>query len=205
MKELNLCEILKGCEGGIFYSPICGNLILNKITNDEILLRAISDLTFSFRFNKDGTYYTFGEIMIFPSEDQRDWNKWLEKQNLKVPKTWSKMVAQDKETICLVEIDEMGVTTAKTPIEKSALALLKIHQLIEAGYGGNVTNEEWVSSNGNNLIYVPFYNPIEKEFQSFGIYGLHRKSLIAFHTRKQIKKFLSKPENVQLLKDYSMI
>lgn len=88
------------------------------------------------------------------------------------------------------------------PIVKSAIALLKIHQLIEVSYGGNVINDEWIDRD------------ITKYFISFGndnIIGIEKTILseefshIAFHTKEQAEEFLSYPENIELLKDYFMI
>lgn len=88
----------------------------------------------------------------------------------------------------------------KTPIEKSALALLKIHQLIEHSYGGNVSNIEF--TNNANIRCIDYSVPIkELLITDLCIY----KSHIAFHTEEQAEDFLSRPENVQLLKDYFMI
>lgn len=204
METLNLCEILKGHEGKTFYSRCFGPLKFIKINNKGNTIELKSEVYAgdTYMFWSDGKYSVVGEIDLFPSKDQRDWNKWLEEQKSKVPKTWSEMVAQDKETICIVEIDEMAVTTAKTPIEKSALALLKIHQLIEVGYGGNVTNEDWKNP------YLAKYDIIPDTAHSDKLcvrcVGFV-KSVIAFHTKEQAEEFLKYPENVQLLKDYFMI
>lgn len=118
---------------------------------------------------------------------------------LKVPKTWSELVKRNKDKTCYVEIDEMAVTTAETSIEKSALALLKIYQIIEVGYGGNITNEEW--ANDRNYKYGMFCSWDNTLIVDSTIF----RNRIAFHTRKQAKEFLSYPENVQLVKDFYMI
>ena len=85
-----------------------------------------------------------------------------------------------------------------TSIEKAALAFLKIKQLIEICYGGNVTNEEW--ENSDICKYYIFYNSISKQFEVDPDYTI--KEQIAFHTKEQAKEFLSHPENILLLKDY---
>lgn len=43
----------------------------------------------SYNINFDGTYCKGEEVCVFPAKDQRDWNKWVEEQKPKVPKTWS--------------------------------------------------------------------------------------------------------------------
>ena len=85
-----------------------------------------------------------------------------------------------------------------SPIEKSVKALLKIHQLIEVGYGGNVTNEEW---NNHEIKYV-----INYANNTFVINSVvTTKNHLAFHTLEQAEEFLSHPENVQLLRKYFML
>lgn len=85
--------------------------------------------------------------------------------------------------------DCKGWTRRNTPIEKSALALIKIHQLIEAGYGGNATQGWCITVKDNKFaVYKNDY-----KFCPF-----------AFHNEKQVTEFLSKTENIELLKDYFM-
>lgn len=198
MAELNLCELLKGHEGEHFYSPFWGLVRLQDVLDEEIVIEE-----YEYGIPANGILYSGGECVIYPSKDCRDWTKWAGNRPDKEAKVWSDLEYCNVEVFAAIK--QLESNGPVEPICKSALALLKISELIEAGYGGNVTNEEWANSDGNNLIYVPFYHPIEKEFQCFGIFGLHRKSLIAFHTHKQITKFLKYPQNQQLLKDYNMI
>lgn len=203
-ENTNLCEILKGHEGETFYSPIYGNVILHSINDigDYVINITYNDNN-SNSFTKFGKFYDIedSECLIFPSKDQRDWNKWIEEQKLKVPKTWNELVKADKNKAYGVVINIVGTGVADISIEKSALALFKIHQLIEVGYGGNITNEEYKNT---DFKYVIFKDVSTNEFSINSvcncIYGL-----IAFHTNKQAKEFLSKPENIQLLKDYFMV
>lgn len=200
-ENINLCEILKGHEGETFYSPTFGNIKLNCIT-DIIYFESINGKV-SFDIYPNGTYCTSGELIIFPSKDQRDWNKWVEEQKHKVPKTWSELI-KSKTTleykISVCNKHEQHVFVSTSPIEKAALALLKIHQLIEVGYGGNINKEEWECP--INAIYW-----ISTDGDSFTIETTYDYPFcrIAFHTKSQAKEFLSYPENVQLLKDYFMI
>lgn len=60
----------------------------------------INRCTYSILFLPDGTLNYGGEYMLFPSKDQRDWNKWLEEQNTKVPKIWSEIIV-DKHSLAL--------------------------------------------------------------------------------------------------------
>lgn len=205
-ENINFCEILKGHEGETFYSPAFGNIKLNCIA-DVIYFESINGKV-SFDIYPNGTYCSDGELIIFPSKDQRDWNKWIEEQNLKVPKTWNELVLSRKAHTCgcgigIVEVvyDSSYDCYSESSIEKSALALLKIHQLIEVGYGGNITNDEW-----DNCYYtkhsIKYYNN-SKKFKI--ILTSYCRSNIAFHTQEQAEEFLTYSENIELLKDYFMI
>lgn len=79
---------------------------------------------------------------------------------------------------------------------KSALALAQISQLMPY-YGGEITDEEWEKDNYKYAIEVSN----GKIYESW----CKTKHLIAFHTKRQLQKFLSFPENVQLVKDFYMI
>lgn len=203
MKNLNFCEILKGHEGETFYNPTFGNMKLNAIYGKFIKFMSI-DRSVALTINSNGTFCSSGEVCIFPSKDQCDWNKWIEEHKPKVPKTWSEI--KDKNIyyfkVCNDLIELESSATVLSPIEKSALALLKINQLIEVGYGGNIINDEWIDRD------------ITKYFISFdndNIIGIEKTILseefshIAFHTKEQAEEFLSYPENIELLKDYFMI
>lgn len=84
------------------------------------------------------------------------------------------------------------------PIVKSALALLKIHQLIEVGYGGNA-----IKTSDNNTICI-IYDVNTSTFMINVCSSLWR-SHIMFHTIEQAEEFLEYIDNIQLLKDYFMI
>ncbi len=86
MKELNLCELLKGHEGETFYSPLCGM--------DELIEIMVG---YSFPIATSKRYYTKdgrtscdeeAECMLFPSKELyaqypldpcTAWTKWAEK------------------------------------------------------------------------------------------------------------------------------
>lgn len=204
--NINLYEILKGHGGEIFYSPCCGYIELTNVGNYVLYFDD------TFKTNSQGKINDRGECVIFPSKDQRDWNKWVEEQKPKVPKTWSEYINIHRYEfnkgvgdycIDVTGHNNNGWTRRNTPIEKSALALLKIHQLIEVGYGGNVSKEKWEKIDYNKWIIKPL-EPLE----GFDIRFVDRitdYSHVAFSTVEQAKEFLKYPENVQLLKYYFMI
>lgn len=205
-KNINLCDILKGHEGQYFYSPLYGDVRLEFLTNNKVV---IGTSTHQFHLNQFGKAVHKGEILLFPSKDQRDWNIWLEEQKSKAPKTWNSLVESGKYHCTTVKIDHNGVgcTFSGIDIEKSVLALLKIRQLIEIGYGGNVTNDEWDDINIKKWFFMPvaFYSPDEEIFNIVYAHNRSYKRAIAFHSEEQAKEFLKYPENVELLKDYFML
>ena len=72
---INIADILKDCPKGTkLYSPICGNCKLLKIYNG-LGFDVINDTDEVFNFSYDGRYNLNGECCIFPSKENRDWNK----------------------------------------------------------------------------------------------------------------------------------
>ncbi len=80
-ENIDLTKILKDCpKGWEFYSSILGEVELEGICDDDkqefsIIVKSCNyDYTDS--FTKEGFYYVNkGECTLFPSKDQRDWNK----------------------------------------------------------------------------------------------------------------------------------
>lgn len=77
---MNIAEILKYCPKGTkLYSLVNGEVTLESVTNLEHLRYPIEIITNNHKSNfytKDGLLYDcFGECVLFPSRDQRDWNK----------------------------------------------------------------------------------------------------------------------------------
>lgn len=81
---------------------------------------------------------------------------------------------------------------------KSALAMAQISQLMPY-YGGEITKEEWDDFDLTKYVITRCGNNSET-----GVAHSYYEFL-AFHTEEQRDRFLSFPENVQLVKDYLMI
>lgn len=198
-ENINLCEILKGHEGETFYSPCYGYITLKLIKPHCYFSLFFDDNNSEYKFTKHGKISTSNdaECVLFSSKDQRDWNKWVEEQKPKVPKTWSDIKEEEKfqgNAAIVVNKEEL----IETPIIKSTNALLKIHQLIEVGYGGNA-----IKTPDNNTICI-IYDFHTNMFMVNVCSSLWRSHII-FHTKEQAEEFLKYPENIQLLKDYFMI
>ena len=195
--EIDLCEMLKGHEGETFYSRAFGYIQLEGVYTNILKFNNTN-------YTRDGRieYTTDAEQDLFPSKDQRNWNKWNMENNYKTPKTWSEL-----ENRTDINTDIFSNFDNDTPIGKAALALIKIHQLVEVGYGGNVTKEEDLNSKILKY-YIGYYfgDSVNNKKAKFNIYtGLTKHSPIRFRTKEEAEEFLSYPENVQLLKDYFMI
>ena len=92
-ENLDLTKILKNCpKGWKFYSPVWGDLEFIEYNGcgdfifDPIDIGNIDTIS----LNTDGTFCCFGECIIFPSKEQRDWSKftapWYKKDKFD-PKT----------------------------------------------------------------------------------------------------------------------
>lgn len=202
-ENINLCEILKGHEGETFYHTWFGSVKLKEITDEGFI---IDD--YDYIIPPNGIVNEGAELCFFPSKDQRDWDKWIE-ENSKTPKTWDEFCLHFKKYLNIAcgfcpmesETQNYSFTVNNTPIEKSALALLKIYHLIKVGYGGNISSKEWYESNPKWVI-AEFS---KEEFVPVCVRNQQYRSYLAFHTKEQAEEFLSYEENIQLLKDYFMI
>ena len=207
-KELNLCELLN--LGDNIYNPTFSYGRVDLINTDikPYFCVSFEDSVVSLSFLANGIEVNSkGKPSIWPNEELYEkypldaysaWMEWKEVRTSKTPKTWSELVNSEYYTWNEV----IGhLSTKEEPIYKSMFALLKIHQLIEAGYGGNVTDEEWKKEIDVYYVFYGVHNKFYVEYTN--LYG--NKRHIAFHTKEQAKEFLSYPENVQLLKDYYMI
>lgn len=76
-KELNLCELLKGCEGQTFYCSL--------IDKDVVLMQMLATGTMDVSFGnstlilQDGRDEE-GNLLLFPSKENRNWMEWKEAQ-----------------------------------------------------------------------------------------------------------------------------
>ena len=96
--------------------------------------------------------------------------------------------------ICLLPRMSMG----GNPIVKKMIATYQIFVLIELGYGGMITDEEWA----NDSVYKYVITPANNDELCFSMHQ-YTRTLIAFHTIEQRDEFYR--NNKQLCKDYYMI
>lgn len=85
-KDINIYEILKGVEYGTeLYTPMCGNVVFTCLPSNNETIRTEKDLRI-YRFDKNGRWMEGGEVMLFPSNEMRDWSKFFKKGDVLVSK-----------------------------------------------------------------------------------------------------------------------
>lgn len=116
-------------------------------------------------------------------------------------KTWEDV--EKENTICKEDISTLeDLCYCEYKIIKKLIATYKIAKLIELGYGGIVTEEDWKDDNVEkvSIIYIPFGK------ECFDIYcNSRRKEFITFHTKQQAEEFMSYPENRKLVEQFYML
>lgn len=132
------------------------------------------------------------------------------KENLqpkpKTPKVWDDMEALHEEIdTAFVELEEsLCNIDCETNLFNKILATYQIQHLIELGYGGVVTEEEWEDDNvAKYAISTCIINDKMLNIKKVDIYSYNsEKYFIAFHTSEQREEFMSYSENVKLVKQY---
>lgn len=75
-ENINLCEILKDCQKREkLYATFLGDVKFIGIINETISVELWT--TKIYHFFSDGRYELNGEVVLFPSRDQRDWSKFV--------------------------------------------------------------------------------------------------------------------------------
>lgn len=73
--DINILKILSGQEGIIVYHVVYGNVVITNVTNDRIYFHTSKILGMNEFVDAYGKKYDYGECLIFPSYDERDWLK----------------------------------------------------------------------------------------------------------------------------------
>ena len=72
---MNVAELLKYCPKGTkLYSTVFGEVTFSEVYPDSMIAVLITD-NCKRTFRKDGSYYEYGECVLFPSKNQRDWEE----------------------------------------------------------------------------------------------------------------------------------
>ena len=86
-KDIDIYEILKGMPDGTpLYTPLCGNVGLSYLATNKEAGEAIwtENKDGEYSFNKNGRWMEGGEVLLFPSKELRDWNKFFKKGDVLV-------------------------------------------------------------------------------------------------------------------------
>ena len=95
----NIAEILKYCHQGLpLWSPAYGNVKLKECTDSAIILNTTYG---SCMMSTEGRLSSNGECMLFPSKEQRDWDKFWPYEDgdvlyIKIEKNEHVFIFQDK-------------------------------------------------------------------------------------------------------------
>lgn len=182
---LNLCTLLRFCEGEIFYSSTFGNIKLINIgiKKDYLLFEVLSTDT-KITINPNGTLQNIegGEMHVFPSIKCRSWEEWV-KENYSSINTWKDIEEQLHENV-----DEINTVLETQSINK---VITKIATLIKVGYGG-------IPLIGYNCFRINFKLDVE-EYKRGSSSKL--KDLLCFKSKKLAIRFISFEENRELIRE----
>lgn len=76
----------------------------------------------------------------------------------------------------------------------------KLKKLIEFGYGGEITNDEWMDYHREKYGFFNHKGKVEVVMTNGGCRDDRKE--VYFHTKQQRSQFASHPENMELLKEY---
>ncbi|MGL5913101.1 MAG: hypothetical protein ACRCZB_02965 [Bacteroidales bacterium] len=103
-EKLDLVELLKGCEGEEIYCTIYGEVKVGHVFKEAIysicVITPAGDAPIFTRFGE--LHESVGECILFPSKDQRDWNKWKAEREAKMEhqfKPFDKVLVRDYEGV----------------------------------------------------------------------------------------------------------
>ena len=86
-KDFDIYEILKDVPTGTeFYTSLCGNVGLSYLESNKEAVEAIwtENKKGEYSFNKNGRWMEGGEVLLFPSNEMRDWSKFFKKGDVLV-------------------------------------------------------------------------------------------------------------------------
>ena len=86
-KDIDIYEILKDVPKGTeFYTSLCGNVGLAYLESNKEAGEAIwtENKNGEYSFNKNGRWMEGGEVLLLPSKEMRDWNKFFKKGDVLV-------------------------------------------------------------------------------------------------------------------------
>lgn len=80
-KDFDIYEILKGVPAGTkLYTPMCGKVAFTCLASSKEIIRTEDKNGGVHCFDKNGKWMEEGEVMLFPSNEMRDWSKFAWKK-----------------------------------------------------------------------------------------------------------------------------
>lgn len=129
---INLVNILKHCPKGTkLYSPVYGEVVLDSVQSKSIytLAKTNNGATLVVEFNHLGRlYYEFSnsECVLFPSKDQRDWDKF------RIPaKKGDIMMFDDKSAVFMIDAMTDDYVTIIAYVDKYSTFRTGGHMLLD--------------------------------------------------------------------------
>lgn len=104
--ELNLCELLKGCEGMELYSPCYGKVEVVNVNPITIVAKGLNGKKHTFRFDGCHNSSSQGELMLFPSKDCRTWDGWRPPKKRWKPKKNEDYYVVEMDGVSTISADE---------------------------------------------------------------------------------------------------
>lgn len=171
---MNIAEILKNAPKGTkLYSPICGELILDRINNTGEPIMLQDETGYFVSFTADGRYYPDypnAECLLFPSKDNRDWSKF--KVEPKFP----------------TNIDDCRKINGLTYLNELAAKLDKLRKLIIARDAwwkvDNNWEPNWADSDTDKWVIECYYEDIRVDAYT------NTNFILTFRTEEICNKFL---------------
>lgn len=170
-------------------------------------MSVISKETFE-KFTKEEKDWVIKEYNSDAGEGHSMLEKLFGKENLiPIPKIWNdilKYYPARGTGIVGLECELKNVVGIDDKVAQKIIATAKLAKLIEMGYEGVVTDDEYISNEYSLddsfwCIWVNARGKIEcTEIENI-------RDLLIFHTREHAEEFMSYPENVKLVKQYFMI
>lgn len=162
MKELNLCEIIKGHEEDVFYSPMWGDTYVAIFPgNGAICIMSADDTKMRLNIHPDGKYENGGECLLFPSRDQRDWNKWIE-QHEKI--TYTDILNKMINNGCTIESIALTCASSEQSDKIHAInKLMNVQKWIEKGW-----QPDWEDRNQDKFyVYIDGYKKLRIDLRHY--------------------------------------
>ena len=84
-KDIDIYEILKGVPVGTkLYTPMCGEVAFTYLATSKGVIRTEGKNGDLHCFDKNGRWTEGGEVLLFPSNEMRDWSKFFKKGDVLV-------------------------------------------------------------------------------------------------------------------------